>query len=96
MGRAAPRPLGQALDRLTASLAPATTLARVQALWAEVAGATIAAAATPSAEYQGVLTLRCNSSVWAQELDLLAVDLLPRLNQALGDDLLHKLRCRVG
>ena len=84
MRRLAPRRLGTALDRLTAELAPATTLARVQARWPDAVGAAIAAEAEPVAEREGVVTVACNSAVWAQELDLLGPDLVARLNSALG------------
>ncbi|HXB64210.1 MAG TPA: DUF721 domain-containing protein [Solirubrobacteraceae bacterium] len=93
--RRAPRPLARALDGFTATLAPATTLARVQELWGEAVGEAIAAAAKPVAERGGALTVRCESAVWAQELELMASELLGRLNGALGEDLLHKLRCRA-
>lgn len=96
MNRQAPRPLFTALADLTAALAPADTLARVQGLWEGVVGPTIAAVAAPTAERQGVLTVTCSAAVWAQELDLLAPALLERLNETLGGDLLHKLRCRTG
>ncbi len=59
-------------------------------------GAAVAAAATPTAERDGVLSVRCESAVWSQELELMSAELLARLNAALGEDLLHKLRCRMG
>jgi predicted nucleic acid-binding Zn ribbon protein len=94
--RPAPRPLAAALQGLTASVSPASTLARVQEVWEPAAGSAISAAAAPTAERHGVLTVTCSSAVWAQELDLMAPALLERLNGALGDELLHKLRCRAG
>ena len=84
MRRLAPRRLGAALDRLTADLAPATTLARVQACWPDTVGPAIAAEAEPVSEREGVVTVACKSAVWAQELDLLGPDLVGRLNGALG------------
>jgi predicted nucleic acid-binding Zn ribbon protein len=96
MSRSAPRPLSTALERLTAALSPASTLARVQVAWGAAAGAAIAAAASPTAERDGVLTVTCSAAVWAQELELIAPMLLERLNESLGEDLLHKLRCRTG
>jgi predicted nucleic acid-binding Zn ribbon protein len=95
LSRLAPRRLSQALEGFTATLAPASTLARVQTCWEAAVGAAIAAAARPVAEREGVLTVRCESAVWSQELDLMAPELLGRLNAALGSDLLHKLRSRV-
>ncbi len=95
MRRAAPRPLSVAVDGLAATLAPATTLARVQEVWERTTGAAIAAAASPTAERDGVLTVSCVAAVWAQELDLMAVDLVPRLNAALGAESIRELRCRT-
>lgn len=84
MRRLAPRPLSQALDAVLADVEPATPLARAQALWPEVAGAELAAFATPVAERRGILTLACESAVWAQELELVGPDLLERLNEAVA------------
>jgi predicted nucleic acid-binding Zn ribbon protein len=95
MSRMAPRLLSGALDSLTAALAPATTLARVQGVWERVAGTAIAAEARPSAERGGVLTVTCAAAVWAQELDLMADELIERLNAALGEDAITQLRCRA-
>ena len=96
MSRSAPRPLAAALEGLAASLAPVSTLARVQVAWQAAAGAAIAAAATPTAEREGVLTVTCSAAVWAQELELIAPMLLERLNESLGEGSLHRLRCRTG
>ncbi len=96
LGRQAPRPLSLALEGFAAAVAPASTLARVQACWEQTVGPAIAAAAAPVAERDGVLTVRCEAAVWSQELELMAAELLGRLNAALGEELLHRLRCRVG
>jgi hypothetical protein len=34
--------------------------------------------------------------VWAHELSLMAGELIPRLNDALGRDAIRELRCRTG
>ncbi|MGH2904195.1 MAG: DciA family protein [Solirubrobacteraceae bacterium] len=94
--RRAPRPLSTALEALTSTLAPATPLARVQEIWEVTAGAAIASAARPTAERGGVLTITCDAAVWAQELDLMAGDLIDKLNAALGEDTIRELRCRTG
>jgi predicted nucleic acid-binding Zn ribbon protein len=96
MSRLAPRPLSLALEGLTAALAPATTLARVQYAWAGVVGSTIAEAGRPTHERDGVLTIVCADAVWAAELDLMGSELVVRLNEALGGDPIRKLRCRSG
>ncbi len=96
MSRVSPRPIAAALDGLTATLAPASTLARVQEVWERAVGPAIAAAARPTAERDGTLTVVCEAAVWAQELDLMATDLLARLNDALGPDTLRELSLRSG
>jgi predicted nucleic acid-binding Zn ribbon protein len=95
MSRRAPRPLALAVEGLTTTLAPATTLADVQEIWERAIGPAIAAAARPSAERDGVLTVRCNASVWAAELEMMAVELIGRLNAALGREAITALRCRT-
>lgn len=96
MSRAAPRRLAAPLDALRAVLAPASTLARVQEVWERAVGPAIAASARPTAERDGVLTVICEAAVWAQELDLMACELISRLNDALDTDALRELRCRSG
>jgi predicted nucleic acid-binding Zn ribbon protein len=96
MSRIAPRTLSAALGELTATLAPATTLAAVHEVWESTVGPAIAESARPSAEHGGVLTVTCAAAVWAQELDLMAAELIPRLNLALGAEDICELRCRTG
>ena len=96
MSNAAPRPLASALESLTASLAPITTLARVQEVWERATGPAIASVAQPVSERDGVLTVSCEASVWAQELELMAPELVQALNAALGAELVQALRCRTG
>ncbi|HLH14288.1 MAG TPA: DUF721 domain-containing protein, partial [Solirubrobacteraceae bacterium] len=70
--------------------------ARAQEVWGEVAGPMIAAQARPTGEHDGVLTVTCDSAVWAQELDLMGAQLIAGLNDALGGGTLRELRCRTG
>jgi predicted nucleic acid-binding Zn ribbon protein len=81
---------------LAFALAPASTLARAQEVWERAAGPAIAAAAQPTAERDGVLTVTCEAAVWAQELDLMASELIARLNAALASESIRELRCRTG
>jgi len=92
MRRRGPRPLAHALDRLTTELAPATLLAEVQRAWAGAAGEAFAAQSEPVAERDGVVTVACRSSVWAQELDLLSETVVERLNERLGRPAVRGLR----
>jgi predicted nucleic acid-binding Zn ribbon protein len=82
--RTAPRRLGFALAEVSSRLAPATTLAQVQAHWPDTVGPAVAAEAEPVSERDGVVTVACRSAVWAQELDLLGPELVARLNESLA------------
>jgi predicted nucleic acid-binding Zn ribbon protein len=96
MRRRAPMPIAGAVEALTRSLEPTTPLAAVQRAWAGAVGPTIAAESEVVAERAGVVTVRCRSAVWAQELTLLGPDLVERLNVALGAPRVTELRCTAG
>ena len=92
MRRRGPRPLADALDRVTAELAPATLLAEVQRAWETAAGPAFAAQSEPVAERAGTVTVACASAVWAQELDLLSEQVVERLNAELRRPAVKGLR----
>jgi predicted nucleic acid-binding Zn ribbon protein len=94
--RRAPRPLSAIVPGFTAELAPASTLARVQSVWEHAAGGAIAASARPTAERDGVLTVTCEAAVWAHELDLMADELIAKINAQLPGEPIRQLRCRTG
>jgi len=94
--REAPRRLSNAMELLTREAAPATTLARVQGVWEQAVGSAIAAAAKPVSEHGGSLVVVCETAGWTQELSMMSTDVLSRLNEALGEELLSSLRCRTG
>jgi predicted nucleic acid-binding Zn ribbon protein len=79
-----PRRIGDAIAPVRDAVAPQTLLAAVQGAWSEAAGAAIAAEAEPVAERDGTVTVACHSATWAQELDLLAPELLRRLRESPG------------
>jgi hypothetical protein len=87
MRRLAPRPLSAALAGVVEPARPAGLLALVQSAWPGVAGDALARAAAPVSERAGTVTVSCESAVWAQELELLAPDLVERLNAALAERL---------
>ncbi|MEA2484217.1 MAG: hypothetical protein QOC55_2164 [Thermoleophilaceae bacterium] len=92
MRRRAPEPFADVLRDAVAKAAPDTLLARVQAIWPQVAGAAIAAESAPASEREGTVTVDCSASVWAQELTLLEADLRGRLNAALKGQTVRSLR----
>ncbi len=92
MRRLAPRPLRSALEAAARDAAPAGVLARLQAEWEDLAGPVVAGESAPVSEREGVVTVACASAVWAQELELLAPDLLARAHARLGPDQPRVLR----
>lgn len=93
--RPAPRPAAQALRTALGRAAPKTRLAAVQAVWEDVVGARLAAAAQPVSDRDGALTVVCEDSVWAEELDLMQGELLRALRDRLGATAPQSLRFRV-
>lgn len=91
--RSGPRPLTGALGALRDELAPQTLLADVQRAWPGTVGDAVSAQAQPTGERQGVITVSCSASVWAQELDLMAPVLIERLNERLRGAKVTRLRC---
>jgi predicted nucleic acid-binding Zn ribbon protein len=85
-----------ALSLLSDELAPETLLAEVQRVWPGVVGPAIAAQAEPTTERGGVITISCSASVWAQELDLMSVAIIERVNSALRSGAIIRLRCVAG
>ena len=81
----APRPLALAIEIARQRAAPRTPLAGVQQVWREVAGEQVAAVAEPFAEREGVVVVRCDGAVWAEELNLMQDRLLTSLGERLGD-----------
>jgi predicted nucleic acid-binding Zn ribbon protein len=87
--------VGSVVAALAERLVPQTLLADVQRAWPQAVGAVVAAHAEPSGERDGVLAVTCSSSVWAQELTLMAPELAGRLNDALGGENVRELRFRA-
>ncbi len=93
--RPAPRPASAAFRTALERAAPKTRLAAVQAVWAELVGERIADVARPVSERDGVVTVACSDSVWAQELDLMQEQLQQRLVERLGAEAPRGLRFRA-
>jgi predicted nucleic acid-binding Zn ribbon protein len=91
--RRSPRPVALALDHIRDDLEPESLLADVQRVWRDAVGPAIAREAAPTGERGGVVTISCSASVWAQELDLMSVAIVERLNGALRTGRVSRLRC---
>jgi predicted nucleic acid-binding Zn ribbon protein len=85
VGRRAPRPISAALPGVLDHVAPKTPLAAVQLAWPKAVGAAIDRVASPVSEKDGEITVACASASWAEQLDLLQIELLGKLKTALGE-----------
>jgi predicted nucleic acid-binding Zn ribbon protein len=96
MRRRSPRPISVAIETLTGELAPPSALVKAQTIWAQAVGPEIAGHCEPSFEREGTLTVACDSSVWAAELEMRSGDLLRNINAALRPtEAFASLRFRV-
>jgi predicted nucleic acid-binding Zn ribbon protein len=93
--RRAPRPVGVALERALASVAPATLLAEVQRVWPEAVGPLLADVSRPVGEKAGTIRVDCSSAVFAQELDLMGERVVAALNARLAHPRVKGVRCGV-
>lgn len=86
-----PRPLREILDPALTKLATSEQ-ARAFGAWTRAAGAPMASAARPSAFFNGVLTVDCASSIWANELTYLGGQILARMNELTPGQPVRRLR----
>ncbi|MDA0184249.1 DUF721 domain-containing protein [Solirubrobacter phytolaccae] len=92
--RRSPRPISFALDVVGDRLEPATLLAKIQRHWPAVAGA-FANTCEPRYERDGELVVACDSSVQANELQLMSELVVERLNAALGQPAITRLKAQA-
>jgi predicted nucleic acid-binding Zn ribbon protein len=65
-------------------------------VWDETVGAEIANHARPSSIRKGVLVVKVSDSVWLQELEFKAHEIIERVNRVLEREAIMKIRFRVG
>jgi predicted nucleic acid-binding Zn ribbon protein len=76
-----PRGLDAVLDALTTTMGWESPLARSELLdkWADIVGAETAAHSSPIGIEDGVLTVRCDSTAWAQQLRTMRTQVAARI-----------------
>jgi predicted nucleic acid-binding Zn ribbon protein len=76
-----PRGISTVLEDFTSNMGWESPLARSEliAAWAEIVGAETAAHSTPIGIEEGVLTVRCDSTAWAQQLRTMRVQVTTRI-----------------
>ncbi|OQY08263.1 MAG: hypothetical protein B6I22_01235 [Desulfobacteraceae bacterium 4572_123] len=72
------------------------TLIRVWDLWDAAVGAVIAADAQPEAFKGKILIVKVSSSTWIHHLQFLKKDIIVKINDALGQDLVEEIKFKIG
>jgi predicted nucleic acid-binding Zn ribbon protein len=93
--RSVPSSVGQVIGALASEVQPASLLGDVQRVWPAIAGEALARVATPTAAARGTVTLACQDSLWAHELQLRERDFLEQFATRLGAGVVTKLRCQA-
>ncbi len=91
-------PIGSLVPRVMSDLGLTDTarVMRIAACWEEAVGREIADHCRPTALRGGRLEATVDSSVWCQQLQLRAPEILQALRRLLGEDAPSELRLRVG
>jgi hypothetical protein len=69
---------------------------KIWKIWDGAVGAEIASHARPSSIKKGVLAVKVTDSVWLQELEFRAGEIIERINSALQREAIKKIRFRIG
>lgn len=81
--------------RLDRKSGGAYSLARVSAVWTDVAGQSVSAHTTGAHMRQGTLIIYVDSAIWATELTAMSEQYRMTINERLGEDLVREMRFSV-
>ncbi len=92
-----PRPLTEVLDQVLASLGVPSgdVVVKISAHWTDLLGAEVAPHVTPLSVEHGRLTMVADSPAWASHLRWAEADLLRRLTDLIGPDIVTAVVLRV-
>lgn len=71
------------------------TAGKIFYLWSEIVGKEIADKSSPREISRGVLTVECESSVWANELSMMSKKIEEKINEEAGERVIKKILFRV-
>lgn len=91
---AEPAPLGGLLHTLARSwgISDPEETARLFAWWERIVGPEVAARCQPSSLKDGVLKVRTESSAWAWEMKYLSPEIVKRINDSLGKEIVKQVK----
>jgi predicted nucleic acid-binding Zn ribbon protein len=90
--------VGSVLEGLlkTPAVASNTRLSRIWDVWSDAVGDHIAANATPAAVKGSLLIVHAESPAWIQQLHFLKQEMISKINQSLGEDLVKDIKFKIG
>lgn len=88
-----PQALQELLERLVAGLGPENAMetARLFGAWDQIVGPEVSGRCTPTSLKKGVLKVQTDSAAWAGEFRYLAPQVIRRINQKLGSEVVCKI-----
>jgi predicted nucleic acid-binding Zn ribbon protein len=90
--------LGSIIETLLTSCRKDTCrdLAEILRVWREAVGESVALNARPEALKGNSLLVYVSSSAWMQQLRFLEKDMIRKINEAAGPDLVREIRFKIG
>jgi predicted nucleic acid-binding Zn ribbon protein len=91
-------PLGSVLPNLLKSIRTGSDaqLVEVWELWDDVVGETIAKNARPAAFKGKLLLVEVSSSTWMHQLQFLKADIIEKINDAFGKEMVDEIKFKIG
>ncbi|MDM8551183.1 DUF721 domain-containing protein [Desulfobacterales bacterium HSG2] len=69
---------------------------KIWSLWESVVGEAIAENARPAAFKEKLLLVNVSDPIWIQQLQFLKADMIAKINEALGKNLIEDIKFKVG
>ncbi len=90
--------MGSLIEDIITSIRPESDkkMMGIWKVWKQAAGDMIASHAQPEAFKGGLLIVKVTGSVWAQQLQFQKKELIQKLNEKLGSDLVKDMRFKTG
>jgi predicted nucleic acid-binding Zn ribbon protein len=88
-------PFSDALNEFTRAVQPSSAIAEIQRVWPSAAGEMLSGWAQPVSEIGGTVTFKCTDSMVAHELEMMKLELLKKLAEALPDNPPKELKFRT-
>jgi predicted nucleic acid-binding Zn ribbon protein len=93
-----PLPIGNIIPKVLRSYRLGTDeeLSQIWDLWEHVVGKAISENARPAAFKGKLLLVHATSSTWIQQLQFLKKDMIKKINEALGKNLVEEIKFKIG